>query len=111
MLIPCQYGIMRRGESSLYSNNTLFDNEFGICLLGAIFMALTNPGRYVQFDELDSLCIGTEATPSVDDGYSHSIIIDLLFGKDKKLEIGFVEKKECYAYRGAITGFKPPLIM
>ena len=110
ILIACQHGICRRGESVAYASNNFFQNEFGICAFGAACMALTNPSRYAQFDELDSICPGTEYSECGGKDYNLSIMVNFLLGKSKILEIDFISKKYCYAYRGQITGFAPSIV-
>lgn len=58
LVVPAQFGFLRRGCSHRRAHELFLENEFGLGIVAVVSMLLTHPERIQSRDDLQIHCIG-----------------------------------------------------
>lgn len=104
LIVPAQFGMKHRGESSRRAREVFQINEFGLGAFGVGCMLITHPDRAVRWEELDMDCPGDEFSPDAVGRFSGAPVFGFV---DGKLGFGACKVDYYYEYYGSVSAFLP----
>ena len=104
LIIPAQFGMKHRGESTRRARETFRFDEFGFGWFAVGCMYLTHPDRAVRFEELDTDCPGDEFSDEAVGDFSSAPRFVFHSGQ---LKTGSLDVSIAYDGYGSVSGFLP----
>jgi len=103
LVVPCQFGILHRGQSVRRAHAVMPVGEFGLDTFSAGIMLLTQPERLQHLNDLGIDCAGDEYDPVIGGAFRWSPCFYFFY--DVRLELGTNAVDHKSPYYGSASGF------
>jgi hypothetical protein len=102
LVVPCQFGILHRGQSVRRAREVMSVGEFGLDAFSVGIMLLTQPGRLQHFDDLWIDCAGDEYAPDAGSAFAEA---PYFYFVDGQVEFGTRDVVYARDDYGSASGF------